>query len=141
MNDKTSAPVPENPSEAIPDTHDVTGKVPVSNGHLYVYSGDLSVKSPDVPEGYRIIAVMPVISADESGMYDFPVELSENVREGEEMIYIANSSEPSEDDSIAEFYDTEGTEIRTVPENRRITVSVWLRKGIIYSPVLAVKGE
>ena len=44
------------------------------------------------------------------------------------MIYIANSSEPSEDDEIAEFYDTAGMEAKEVPQNKNITLSVWLKK-------------
>ena len=90
-------------------------------------------------EEYSIAAELGTISVDESGMYDFAVTLSDDVHTGKELLYLARSSEPSNDDAIAEFYDSAGKDISTVPENRIITVSVWLRKGIIYTPSLAVK--
>ena len=48
-------------------------------------------------------------------MYDFKVEPYNNTSEGREMIYIANSSEPSEDDEIAEFYSISVMEVKEVP--------------------------
>ena len=79
------------------------------------------------------------ISRDVAGMYDFEVELPDSVSIGSELIYIANSETPSDDDEIAEFFDDTGKEITTVPESRKITLSVWLNKGVVYSPALAVK--
>jgi len=75
------------------------------------------------------------------GMYDFETELSDDVQTGEEMIYIANSSEPSDDDEIAEFYDDTGMEVTKVPQSKKIILSVWLREGIIYAPVVVVKED
>ena len=59
-------------------------------------------------EGCKIAARLPEISADIPGMYDFEITLSDDAQTGEELIYIANSSEPSDDDYIAEFYDDTG---------------------------------
>ena len=88
---------------------------------------------------YVIVAELPVVSVDEEGLYDFYVTLSDDATEGAELIYIANSSEPSEDDEIVEFYDEAGEEISSVPESRKISISIWLNKNLIYSPVIAIK--
>ena len=71
-------------------------------------------------------------------MYDFDVTLEDEVPEGWTLIWIANSSEASEDDEIAEFFDNEGAPVTAVPKDRKITVSVWLNPGKIYDPALAV---
>ena len=92
------------------------------------YSNNFEHAKITIPEGYKIIARLPEIPAYEPGIYDFEVEPYNNTPEGREMIYIANSSEPSEDDEIAEFYDTAGMEAKEVPQNKNITLSVWLKK-------------
>ena len=89
--------------------------------------------------GYSIVAELGTVSVNEAGMYDFTVTLSDDVPAGKELLYLAGSNEPSEDDTIAEFVDDTGKEISAVPENRKVTVSVWLKKGIIYTPSLAVR--
>ena len=93
------------------------------------------------PEGaeYVVVAELPEVSADVSGMYDFSVTLSDDAKAGEKLIWLANSSEPGEDDNIAEFSDEDGAEIDAVPENRKVNVSAWLRQGVIYHPAIAVK--
>ena len=94
----------------------------------------------DVSAGeYSIVADLGTVSVDEAGMYDFTVTLSDDTHAGKELLYLAGSNEPSNDDAIAEFYDDTGEDISTVPENRTITVSVWLKKGITYTPSIAVK--
>lgn len=79
------------------------------------------------------------ISCDVPGMYDFSLELPDYVPEDSELVYIANSESPSDDDDIAEFFDDTGEEISAVPESRKITVSIWLNEGVIYKPVVVVK--
>ena len=86
-----------------------------------------------------MIAELGTISVDESGMYDFTVTLSDDVHVGRELMYLAGSSEPSEDNAIAEFSDETGEEVSVVPESREVTVSVWLNKDRIYTPSLAVR--
>ena len=92
-------------------------------------------------ENYTIIAKLPVVSVDIGGMYDFSVELDENIETGQELYWLANPKDkaPSDDDTIAEFYDSEGEEITTIPENRLITVSAWLNPGGYYEPAIAIK--
>ena len=93
-----------------------------------------------LPENISGGYVFPLgeVSCDEAGMYDFALELPEYVREGAELVYVANSESPSDDDEIAEFFDENGNEISAVPESRKITVSIWLNEGIIYKPVIIV---
>lgn len=88
---------------------------------------------------YIIVGTLPAVSVDEAGMYDFDAVLSDDAPIGAELVYVANCSEPSSDDDIAEFYDDEGEEILHVPENRKITVSVWLNPGRHYEPTIAIK--
>ena len=93
-------------------------------------------------DGYEIAAVLPVMSVDVSGTYDLNVELDEGVRTGAEMMWLAfPDSGDGNDEKFAEFWDETGAEISGVPENRRITVSVWLNAGKVYAPVIAVKRE
>ena len=102
--------------------------------------------APGIPEtgeqrfsGYMIVAELGEISCDMAEMYNFEIQLPDYVSEGSELFYIANSDSPSEDDEIAEFYDDTGKEITAVPENGRITISIWLNPEILYNPVIAVK--
>ncbi|MBR0034508.1 MAG: putative Ig domain-containing protein, partial [Synergistaceae bacterium] len=90
-------------------------------------------------EKYIVVAELPEVSADISGMYDFSVELDENAQAGEKLYWLANSEAPSADDDIAEFFDEDGLEIDSVPENRKVNISVWLNAGTTYKPVIAVK--
>ena len=90
---------------------------------------------------YDVVAELGEISVDVSGMYDFEVILSDEVQTGAKLIWLANSSKSSDDDFIAEFYDYDGEEIDSVPEDRLITVSAWLNKDAVYRPVIAVKKE
>ncbi|MBQ3396591.1 MAG: hypothetical protein IJG55_09780, partial [Synergistaceae bacterium] len=89
--------------------------------------------------GYVTAVELGEVSCDLPGMYDFNVELPDHIAEGSELVYTANSDSPSEDDDIAEFYDDAGNEISVVPENRRITISIWLNPETIYNPVISVK--
>ena len=91
-------------------------------------------------EGLMVVAVLPEMSADEAGQYDIDADLDENAPEGAELVWLAfPRDEPSDDDKIADFYDTEGELIENVPESRKVVVSPWLREGVIYEPVIAVK--
>ena len=57
---------------------------------------------------------------------------------GAELIWLADSSLPCDDDEIAEFSDFEGKEIFAVPEDRKISVSVWLNPDRIYYLKIAI---
>ncbi|MBR0252347.1 MAG: hypothetical protein IJQ57_03240, partial [Synergistaceae bacterium] len=97
-------------------------------------------------EGYKIAAILPEISVTKSDMYDLEIDLdqleSEDLSEFE-LFWFAfpKDVEHSEDDEICEFYDVEGNEIKTVPENHEISISAWFEEGIIYEPVIAVKKQ
>ena len=93
----------------------------------------------ELPEGFMIVAELPEVSADESGQYDFVVTLSDDAPIGAKLFWVANSESPSEDDAIADFFDVDGQDIDTVPENHEVNVSAWLNAGVIYRPVIAVK--
>ena len=110
----------------------------ITSDYSYGYSHG-GINALKISDGCKIIARLPEISVDLPGMYDFEIELSDDVQTDEEMIYIANSSEPSDDDEIAEFYDDSGMEVTKVPQSKKIILSVWLREGIIYAPVVVVK--
>lgn len=90
-------------------------------------------------EQYIVVAELQEISVDVSGMYDFSATLSSDAEAGAKLLWLANSSEPSDDDDIAEFYDTDGEEIDSVPEDRKISVSVWLNEGVTYKPAIAAE--
>ena len=44
------------------------------------------------------------------------------------------------DDEIAEFFDETGKETSEVPDSRHITISIWIRKNVIYNPAVAVRN-
>ena len=88
---------------------------------------------------YVIVAELGTVSVDKAGMYDFTVSLSGDVMPGGKLLWLANSSEPSDDDEIAEFYDSDGEETDYVSADRVIVISVWLNPKRIYSPAIAVR--
>lgn len=92
---------------------------------------------------YIVAAVLPEILCSESGTYDISAVLYENVPAGASLVWFAfpKDDKPSDDEDVAMFLDDAGKEITEVPENRKITVSVWLNKGRIYEPVIAVKRK
>ena len=92
-------------------------------------------------KGYKVIAVLPEISANVDGQQDFDVELDEDAPEGAKLVYIPfpKNAQPSEDDSIADFYDADGQAIEEVPAEKDITVSPWLRENVTYQPVIAAE--
>ena len=94
-------------------------------------------------EGYTIAAVLPEVTVSESGLHEISIKLNDETETGAKLYWFAfpKNAEPSEDDEISEFYDSTGAEIEFVPEERDITVSVWLSEGVTYAPVIAVKSE
>lgn len=99
------------------------------------------VSGLSLPEGYEIVYELGEIGVDESGMYDMALELEDNAKSGAKLFWLARatSREPSEDDTIAEFFAPDGEEIREVPSDKKIIVSAWLEAGVKYNPVIAVK--
>ena len=99
------------------------------------YYGSVS----DLPEGMIIAAELPEVSVDVSGQYDFAVTLSESAPVSAKLFWVANSEKPSDDDAIADFFDSDGQDINAVPANHEVIVSAWLNKNITYKPIIAVK--
>ena len=124
---KENAGVPESTGHEAPVYESPTTETYSSSG--VSYNGD----------DYAVVCELSPISVDVSGMYDFSVVLSNDVRESAKLVWLAGSDNPSDDDGIAEFYDDEGAEIETVPESRNITVSAWLNEGRKYQPKIAIK--
>ncbi len=97
------------------------------------------LSAPTQTEGYIIAHTFETLSVDKAGLYDFDVELDEDTPEDWTLVWVANSSEPSDDDEIADFFNSEGTPIEVVPGDKKITVSVWLNPNREYDPAIAVK--
>ena len=106
--------------------------------HKAVNVYPVDVNTLNVNDDYIIVAELGTVSVDEAGMYDFSVTLSDDVMTGKVLVWLANSSEPCDDDSIAEFYDADGEETSHVPYDRIITVSAWLNPDRIYTPSIAI---
>ena len=110
-----------------------------SKNNLILDSAALSLVSND---SYMIAAILPDIKVDESGIYEFTVSLDKSVPENAKLIWHSfpyGQISDSEDDNTALFFDEDGQEIFTVPEDFSVTVSAWLESGITYKPVIAVK--
>ena len=92
-------------------------------------------------KGYKVIAVLPEISANADGQQEFAVELDEDAPEGAKMVYVPfpQDVEETEDDKIADFYGADGEAIEEVPAEKEITVAPWLRADVVYQPVIAVE--
>ena len=132
----TSYGVDTDGTPELPDSVKKTaGDAPAADKVTALYGGNSGAETG----GCVVVAVLPEVSVDVSGMYDFSVALSDDARAGEELVYLAGSSDPSEDDNIAEFSDESGHETAEVPESREVTLSVWLRGGVTYKPSIAVK--
>ena len=99
-----------------------------------------AVSGLTLPDGYEIVYELGEVSVDVSGMYDIKLTLDE-ADAGAKLFWLARpqNAEPSDDDTIAEFYGEGGEEIDSLPENKRVTVSVWLNAEVKYSPAIAVK--
>ncbi|MBQ9420044.1 MAG: putative Ig domain-containing protein [Synergistaceae bacterium] len=105
--------------------------------------GVSSIKAVDANslKEYTIAAVLPEITVTESGLYDLEVDLDEGIEPGRKLLWFAfaQNREKTDDDEIAEFYDSDGEEITETPEEPKILISVWLNSGDIYEPVIAVE--
>lgn len=139
-----SAPAPESVSEeSVTAKSDENADVPgITFGEVRsVASLSAGVREVLEGEGYTIAAVLPEIAVEKSGLYDLEAVLGEYVQTGAKLYWFAypEDGHESDDDAIVEFYDSDGAEIETVPEDRNIIVSAWLTEGVIYAPVIAVK--
>lgn len=131
--EKSEEPTSENESSVI--------NSPVVNFGTERGISSIRAVDADALDGYKIAAVLPELTVSESNMYDFTIELAPEISSGDKLFWFAfpQNREKSDDDDIAEFYDTEGNEITTTPESHEILISVWLNSGDVYAPVIAVK--
>lgn len=92
---------------------------------------------------FVIAAILPEISATADGQYGLEVDLLETVKPGAKLYWFAfpKDAEDSEDDKIADFFDVEGKDTEVVPDDHIVVVYPWLRAGVTYGPVIAVKAE
>ncbi len=122
------------------ETINENSEAPV-NAPTVTFGKDRDISSIKVIDGYKIAAALPEITVSESNMYDFEVEIAQEIETGEKLFWFAlpQNREKNNDDEIAEFYDTDGNEITETPENHKILISVWLNSDDVYAPVIAVK--
>ena len=95
-------------------------------------------------KGYKVIAVLPEVTADADGQYDLDeAELDEDAPEDAKLIWIPfpKNAEPSEDDEIVDFYDEAGAPVEGVPASHKVIASPWLRENVTYEPVIAIEAE
>ena len=92
---------------------------------------------------FVIAAILPEISATADGQYGFEVDLAENVKPGAKLYWFAfpKDAAASDDDNIIDFFDEDGADTEVVPEDHIVIVYPWLRAGVTYGPVIAVKAE
>lgn len=90
-------------------------------------------------EGYEIAVILPELKVIDSNQYDFEIKLDDKIQTGAKLFWFAFSDKNSEDDEIADFYNSSGEDINCVPDDKIITVSAWLNSGVIYRPVIAVQ--
>ena len=92
---------------------------------------------------FVIAAILPEISATADGQYGLEVDLADTVKPGAKLYWFAfpKDAPDSEDDQIADFFDIEGADTEVVPNDHIVIVYPWLREGVTYGPVIAVKAE
>ena len=92
---------------------------------------------------FVIAAILPEINATADGQYGLEVDLAEYVKAGAKLYWFAfpKDAEASEDDEIIDFFELDGTDTEVVPEDHIVAAYPWLRAGVTYGPVIAVKAE
>ncbi len=91
-----------------------------------------------------VAAVLPEMSVNVSGTYLLGVDIDENVPTGAALalhLFPRTSGNGkvalSNGENDGTFFDDEGNEITTVPENHHVNVAVKLTAGITYAPVIS----
>ena len=88
-----------------------------------------------------IAAILPALEVEEEGLYEFNVSLDVNVPVDGRLVWhsFPDGEDDENDEENAVFLDEAGETIERVPETYTVTVSAWLKPGVIYEPVIAVK--
>ena len=94
-------------------------------------------------KNYIIVCVLDALSVPESKQYEIQAEISPDIKTGSKLVWLANpiNADYSEDDGIIEFYDEDHSPVDALPESHSIIAAPWLRKGVIYEPVILVEVE
>ena len=151
---------PDGPVEPPIPSRDIdSGKPEITrlntNGLYAMNNGELGQLIQFMNEGGKIAAILPEISVNISGLYDYEsfdllanIAISQDIPEGWGLIWnvFTRTSMLSEfldtEENSATFYDTSGNVITSVPDNHTVNVSAWFNTGVHYIPViLAVKSD
>lgn len=90
--------------------------------------------------GEIVAAILPAVEVETENLYEFTLSLDVNAPEGGLLVWHSFPDGHYDDsESEAYFLDGEDSVIECVPENHSVTVAAWLKPGIIYEPVIAVK--
>ena len=140
---------PESPDEPVipdvPDSPDIP-TAHVTQGQTRGVSSLTVEQYSSLTAGNSMIAaILPELSVNVSGTYTSSdaacfgnIAISSDVPAGSLLVWnaFASGTTDSYSDS-AVFYDTDGQEISTVPENHIVNVAAYLETGKIYAPVIS----
>lgn len=112
------------------------------NGIAYYERGEISAEGSAILSGSGeiVAAILPAVEVETENLYEFTVSLDVNAPEGGLLVWHSfPDGHYDGSESEAYFLDGEDSVIECVPENHSVTVAAWLKPGIIYEPVIAVK--
>ena len=113
------------------------------NGIAYYERGEITAENlANVSSsGEVIIATLPAVEVDAEDLYEFTVSVDKSAPEGGVLVWhsFPDGEYDGGDSEEAYFLDSNNTDIKTVPEDYCVTVHAWLKPGVIYEPVIAVK--
>lgn len=112
------------------------------DGVAYYERGEISAEDSARLAGSNeiIAAYLPAVEVETENVYEFTVSLDVSAPEGGLLVWHSFPDGKYDDsESEAYFLDGEDSVIEYVPENHTVTVQAWLKPGIIYEPVIAVK--
>ncbi|MBQ3454866.1 MAG: hypothetical protein IJG36_00385, partial [Synergistaceae bacterium] len=113
------------------------------NGIAYHERGELTAEmlARSANNGEIIAAILPAVEVEEENVYEFTVSLDISAPEGGLLVWHSypNGEYDEKDAENSYFLNEKGDLIKYVPDTHYVTVNAWLKPGIIYEPVIAVK--
>ena len=113
------------------------------NGIAYYERGEITAENlaSISNSGEVIVATLPAVEVDTEDLYEFTVSVDKSAPEGGVLVWhsFPDGEYYAGDSEEAYFLDSSNNDIKTVPEDYRVTVHAWLKPGVIYEPVIAVK--
>ena len=113
------------------------------NGIAYHERGELTAEmlARSANNGEIIAAILPAVEVEEENVYEFTVSLDISAPEGGLLVWHSypNGEYDEKDAENSYFLNEKGDLIKYVPDTHSVTVNAWLKPGIIYEPVIAVK--